>query len=126
VTFSQAGVPSSAAGFTNSGTTAAPVFNGTISYVTSGGTTTSFWCAIARGEEPTTGTVGSFYCYNNLVAANAYGYLLVLKSPPATVDYTTTYYAAASTYKLSSLDAMSLDAYRVDYLNSFPTTAPKP
>ena len=83
-----------------------------MSYV-SGGVPTTFWCAIPRDQEVTTGTIISFYCYDNAVVNSAYGYLLVLKTPPAVQDYTTTYYPTNSPFTLSALDATSLDQYRI-------------
>jgi hypothetical protein len=102
------------------------VINGTLSYG-SGASVVSFWCAITRAQGQGNGGTAqdaAYYCYDNEVAANAYGYLLVIKQPPANQAYTTTVYGPGGVFGLSNIPNNGLNTYRTDYIATLPTNSP--
>lgn len=129
VTFFQAGNPSSNPnGFTQTGGPPAAnnVINGNLSFVDGGGATVQFWCGITRDQlqvPPSNQVEAAYYCYDNTVAASASGYLLVIKSPPATMNYTARYDEGGE-FDLNTVSVKELNKYRTDYIATFPTTAP--
>jgi hypothetical protein len=110
------------------GNAANTVINGTLTYV-SGGTTYSFWCAITRAQKQGSGGTAqeaAYYCYDNATPANAYGYLLVIKQPPANQAYTTTKYSPGGNFDLDNVpnNGGGFDTYRTDYIATLPTSTP--